>query len=74
MKYWLTARDNRVREDHVEAGERYDIDHPIPQDEPFIVGGEELMYPLDPRGSPGNTIRCRCIAVPVILETEEAAA
>lgn len=28
--------------------------------EPFIISGEELMYPIDPAGSPGNTIFCMC--------------
>lgn len=35
----------------------------IPMDQPFDVGGEPLMYPTDPSGSPGNTINCHCIAV-----------
>jgi hypothetical protein len=29
-------------------------------DEPFIVDGEELQYPGDPAGSPGNVINCFC--------------
>ena len=32
--------------------------------EAFEVGGEELMYPRDPAGSPGNTINCHCVLVP----------
>ena len=35
-------------------------------DEPFTRTGEDLMYPGDPDGSPGNTINCRCISSPVI--------
>ena len=31
------------------------------KDEPFDVGGEALMYPGDPSGSPENTINCYCI-------------
>lgn len=27
-------------------------------DKPYNVGGEELMFPRDPKGSPGNTINC----------------
>ena len=30
--------------------------------DPFIVGGEEMQYPLDPSASPENTINCRCTA------------
>jgi hypothetical protein len=33
-------------------------------DEPFDVGGEELMYPRDPNGSPENTINCHCLMRP----------
>ena len=35
----------------------------VPVEQPFVVSGEELMYPLDPAGSPGNTINCMCISV-----------
>lgn len=68
LKYWLTAEDSRTRETHELAGETYDKAHPIPQDEPFIVGGERLMYPLDPSGSPANVVNCRCVSVPVVKE------
>lgn len=33
-------------------------------DEAFEVGGEELMYPRDPAGSPENTINCHCLTEP----------
>ena len=29
-------------------------------DKPFDVGGEELMYPRDPKGSAKNTVNCGC--------------
>jgi uncharacterized protein with gpF-like domain len=32
--------------------------------EPFDVGGEQLMYPRDPSGSPENTINCHCLQRP----------
>jgi len=54
-KQWLCALDERTREWHAEAdGQTKDID------EPFIVMGEELMYPGDKNGSPENIINCRC--------------
>jgi hypothetical protein len=28
--------------------------------ETFSVSGEDLMYPADPSGSPGNTYNCLC--------------
>ncbi len=33
-------------------------------DQPFIVAGEELMFPRDPSGSPENTINCHCMSRP----------
>lgn len=38
--------------------------------EPFLVNGEELQYPRDPSGSPGNTINCHCLVVPHIPEEQ----
>jgi hypothetical protein len=37
----------------------------VPIDQPFPVGDPPLMYPHDPNGSPGDTINCGCISVPV---------
>ena len=60
-KEWLTARDERVREAHAIAdGQK------VAMNEPFIVGGEKLMYPGDPSGSAGNVVNCRCVVLPVI--------
>lgn len=59
MKEWIHVQDDRVRD-----GDNDDFDHtrvePVPKNEPFIVDGEELMHPGDPRGSAGNIINCRC--------------
>lgn len=38
----------------------------VPVDEPFIVSGEELMYPRDPNGSAENTINCHCLLAPYV--------
>lgn len=35
-------------------------------EEPFDVGGEDLMYPRDPAGSAENTINCHCLSLPHI--------
>jgi Phage Mu protein F like protein len=54
---WLTAGDHRVRESHRRAnGQRR------PLGEPFMVGGEQMLYPGDPSfgASAEQTIMCRC--------------
>lgn len=56
LKGWLTVGDNRVRPTHRAAGRA----RPIPVNQLFIVGGDKLRYPGDPRGSTGETINCRC--------------
>jgi hypothetical protein len=38
----------------------------VKPDQPFVVGGEELMYPRDPSGSADNTINCSCLVYPAI--------
>lgn len=54
-KVWLATRDSRTRIDHAEAdGQK------VGMDDFFIVGGEELQYPADYRGSASNVIQCRC--------------
>ncbi len=67
-KTWLTSRDARVRGNqsddqfnHVAADGQT-----VLKEDPFIVGGELLMHPGDPNGSPGNIIRCRCAMKPVL--------
>jgi len=58
-KIWLDAHDNNVRETHKVAGKTYAKGIPI--NEPFVVGGDFLMHPGDPAGSPANVINCRCV-------------
>lgn len=47
--------DGRVRPAHLVADGQE-----VPEGEPFIVDGELLMFPGDPKGSPENVINCRC--------------
>jgi HK97 family phage portal protein len=61
LKGWLTAGDEHVRKSHADAGDKYADG--IPLDIPFTVGGENLMYPGDPSGSPANIINCRCAEI-----------
>jgi HK97 family phage portal protein len=61
-KAWLSSHGPHVREAHAMAEDQY-IDAPIPVDEPFEVGGEQLMFPGDDSlgATPGNIINCQCI-------------
>lgn len=73
-KYWLDADDDRVRNAHRVAGEQYGLrgdPGPIPVSKPFIVGGEKLMFPRDPKGSAANTIQCRCVSVPYVEDVSD---
>jgi len=66
-KGWLSARIKTSRDEHIEAANRYE-DNPIRLEEKFLVGGEELEYPGDPSGSPGNVINCLCSIFPAVLK------
>ena len=59
QREWVSAMDDRTRDtagaDHVDADGQV-----VGMREPFIVSGEELMFPGDPSGSAGNVIMCRC--------------
>jgi hypothetical protein len=57
LKAWDSRDDSRVRLAHEDADGQV---RPVSQ--PFIVGGEALMAPGDPSGSPSNVIACRCRA------------
>lgn len=50
-KEWMAELDDRVRDTHAAANGQVK-----PAGEPFDVGGDELMYPGDPSGSPENVI------------------
>ncbi|MEK6323606.1 MAG: phage minor head protein [Acidobacteriota bacterium] len=73
QKQWLTADDERVRISHrLINGQVREIDKPF--DVPIGIVGliagstEELLYPRDPKGSAANTVNCRCVASPVVIE------
>lgn len=53
---WVTTIDKHTRDDHRDANGQIK-----PIDEPFEVGGEEMMYPHDENASPENTVNCRCV-------------
>lgn len=55
-KEWISTFDSRTREDHAAANGQV-----VDMEEDFIVGGERLKYPGDPRASAAQVIRCRCV-------------
>lgn len=69
QKKWLHGESSKVpRITHIAAnGQIRDVETP------FDVGGEQLMYPRDPAGSPGNTINCGCYTVPYHADWNAAA-
>ena len=53
---WLTARDARVRDEHVQIDGEV-----IALGDKFSNG---LRYPLDPAGPPEEIVNCRCVPLP----------
>lgn len=54
-KEWITSIDGREREAHAIANGSV-----VSTNDYFVVDGEELEYPGDPKGSAANVISCRC--------------
>jgi len=62
QKRWLSAPDDRTRISHQMADGQT-----VPINEPFIIQGEELMFPGDSsQASADNVINCRCVSVSVL--------
>ena len=61
VREWVASGGERTREAHDAASGQV-----VGMNEPFIVDGEELMYPGDPNGSAGNVVNCRCAVVFVL--------
>jgi HK97 family phage portal protein len=60
-KGWMCSFVEDSRDEHMEAdGQEVEIDAD------FTVGGEQLAYPGDPRGSAGMVINCLCSHYPVV--------
>lgn len=71
-KSWLATHDNHTRETHQQAEQEYGENGsigPIPMDEPFMIGGSPMMYPLDPAGPVEEFVNCRCTILLYKAET-----
>lgn len=55
FKRWQSKHDSAVRPEHRLADGQIRL-----VSQPYMVGGESLMAPGDPSGSPWNVINCRC--------------
>lgn len=64
-KMWLDSNLEGTRPAHQQAGTEYDRAGAIPFLNAFLVGGEDMDHPGDPKGSPGNVINCRCTILAV---------
>jgi uncharacterized protein with gpF-like domain len=56
-KVWLSTQDDRTRDSHIEANkQKQEIE------DPFIVGGSQLLFPGDPSlgATARQLINCRC--------------
>ena len=56
LKEWGPTLDDRTRPEHL-AMASYG---PIPMNEKFVVGGEQMDRPGDSSASPANLVNCRC--------------
>ncbi len=58
-KVWRRSGKAHPRLSHAIAdGQR------VAWDKPFMIGGEPMMHPHDPKASARNTVNCGCVAVP----------
>lgn len=62
LKGWLHGDTAMPREDHQRAQATY-LSNPIPLDQKFVVGGEEMDAPGDPSASASQTANCSCMLV-----------
>lgn len=66
QKEWLSTLDDRTRESHLLMnGKIANIDETFEVDNEF-GGVDNMLYPLDPNGSAGNVVNCRCTIAPVV--------
>ncbi|MFD8509700.1 phage minor head protein [Streptomyces antimycoticus] len=56
VKQWRTRGDSRVRHSHDRVDGQLRL-----LDEPFRVGGHDMMHPGDPTAPADETVNCRCV-------------
>lgn len=68
-KEWLATLDGRTRRSHGKADGQS-----VAEDQPFSVGGCELMYPGDPSGPAREIYNCRCAMIAKVkgVDTSDA--
>lgn len=55
FKVWIATEDERTRPDHADADGQT-----VPINEPFDVGGYEMMFPGDENAPAEEVVNCRC--------------
>jgi len=80
-KWWLCIHDDRTREEHIEAWQRYrpgGDTGPIPVEEYYEVGDCQFLFPGDPQGIGDEkelarlSINERCSSVPYVEGVAES--
>ena len=62
-KEWVSARDNRVRRDHLQVNGKV-----VGIDDDFTVGTAKMSQPGDRRGGASECCNCRCCCVFIEVE------
>jgi hypothetical protein len=55
-KFWINTKDKRTRRSHLLMSR-----DPIAINQPFIVGGVEMMYPGEVGAPAAEVVNCRCV-------------
>lgn len=64
-KVWRRSGKAHPRVSHALAdGQR------VAWDKPFMIGGEAMMHPHDPKASAKNVVNCGCVAIPKLRDVE----
>ncbi len=58
---WLCSFVPDSRDDHIEADGQE-----VPVGGDFVIGGQAMAYPGDPRGGAGNVVNCLCSTYPIV--------